>query len=447
MIAQAIAPAFIAGLSDQSGRRLAFIICFVIYSGANIGLALQTNYAALLVLRCLQASGSSPTIALAIATVADVATSAERGKFMGYATGGILVGPAIGPVIGGALSEYLGWRAIFWFLCIFGAVFGVLFAIFVPETSRNVVGNGSIPARGVNMSVLGYLERRKLASDIEGQSSIQPKETGNFHFPNPLRTLSILREKESAILLVYNGIFFNGYMLLCVALPYMLKRYYGYNELQVGLCYLPTGIGSLVAAVGAGRLVDWRFAVHAKKVGMEIVQGKQQDLSDFPIEQARIDVVGPAHLLGTTAFILFGWLVHLRVHIGALLVVSAIVGFGVSAAFNTSNTLLIDIQRGKPATATAAVNLVRCLISAGGVAAIVPMIEAMGPGWTFTLWGLIFVAIIPMLWALCKYGPRWRIHEAEKKARKLKEKELAAAEVLQRVEKDDKSSGTGTKTQ
>jgi MFS family permease len=251
--------------------------------------------------------------------------------------------------------------------------------------------------------------------------------------------LSILREKESAILLVYNGIFFNGYMILCVALPYILKRYYGYNELQVGLCYLPTGIGSLVAAVGAGRLVDWRFAVHAKKVGMEIIQGKQQDLSNFPIEQARIDVVAPAHVLGTAAFILFGWLVYLRVHIAALLVVAAFVGFGVSAAFNTSNTLLIDIQRGKPATATAAVNLVRCLISAGGVAAVVPMIEAMGPGWTFTLWGLIFVAIMPMLWALCKYGPWWRVQEAEKKVRKLREKKLAVAKKLEGGDGEDKS--------
>ena len=51
MIAQAIAPSIIAGLSDASGRRLSFIICFVIYLCANIGLALQTNYAALLVLR------------------------------------------------------------------------------------------------------------------------------------------------------------------------------------------------------------------------------------------------------------------------------------------------------------------------------------------------------------------------------------------------------------
>ena len=81
---------------------------------ANIGLALQTNYAALLILRMVQASGSSGTIALSIAVVADISTSAQRGKYTGFATAGILLGPSFGPTIGGAMAQYLGWRSTFW---------------------------------------------------------------------------------------------------------------------------------------------------------------------------------------------------------------------------------------------------------------------------------------------------------------------------------------------
>lgn len=83
-------------MSDESGRRLSYLICFVIFIAANIGLALQTNYAALLVLRMLQAFGCSAAIALSTAVVADIATSAERGKYMGYTTAGLLFGPAFG---------------------------------------------------------------------------------------------------------------------------------------------------------------------------------------------------------------------------------------------------------------------------------------------------------------------------------------------------------------
>ena len=134
MIFQGLAPTFIGDLADTAGRRLAYAVCFIIYIGANIGLALQNSYAALFVLRCIQSSGSSGTIAMASGVVSDVATASERGSYMGYTLAGSLVGPAIGPVLGGILSQFLGWRAIFWFLTILGSAFFIVFAIFFPET-------------------------------------------------------------------------------------------------------------------------------------------------------------------------------------------------------------------------------------------------------------------------------------------------------------------------
>lgn len=71
------------------------MIAFVVYLAANIGLSLQNNYGALMVLRCLQSSGSSCTIALGSAVVADLSTHAERGKYIGYATMDVTLGPAL----------------------------------------------------------------------------------------------------------------------------------------------------------------------------------------------------------------------------------------------------------------------------------------------------------------------------------------------------------------
>jgi hypothetical protein len=53
-----------------------------------------------MVLRCLQSAGSSGTIALGSAVVADLTTRAERGKYIGYSSMGISLGPALGPIIG-----------------------------------------------------------------------------------------------------------------------------------------------------------------------------------------------------------------------------------------------------------------------------------------------------------------------------------------------------------
>lgn len=59
LIVAGIAPAFMGDMADQTGRRPVYILTFSLYFGANIGLAVQKSYAALLVLRMVQSAGSS----------------------------------------------------------------------------------------------------------------------------------------------------------------------------------------------------------------------------------------------------------------------------------------------------------------------------------------------------------------------------------------------------
>ena len=249
-------------MSDNSGRRPSFIICFVIFIAANIGLALQTNYAALLVLRVVQAAGCSAAIALATAVVADIATSAERGRYMGYATAGLLMGPSFGPTIGGVLAQYLGWRSIFWFLAIFTSGLLIIFSFFFPETCRNVVGNGSIPAKGLSQSVLGYVQQRRHARQgelVDDDRSFILQKRRKFSFPNPFTIVKVLTEKESGMILLYNGLFFTGMMVVTAAIPHLYHDAYDLNELETGLCYIALGMGSLTAALTMGHVVDWNF--------------------------------------------------------------------------------------------------------------------------------------------------------------------------------------------
>ncbi|KAI4648022.1 hypothetical protein J4E93_004433 [Alternaria ventricosa] len=425
MIAQAIAPAFLGTLSDNSGRRLTFIICFIIYSIGNIGLALQTNYIALLILRMVQAVGGTAAIALTMAVVADISTSAERGTYMGYAQAGVLMGPAFGPTIGGLLAQYLGWRSIFWFLAIFSGVLLVLFVFLFPETCRKVVGNGSIPPQGVNRSVISCIQARKLAKLSPDEVTPKP-EKKKVAWPNPLATFRILAEKESGILLLYNGLFFTGMMVTVSAIPELFYAAYGLNELHVGLCYISNGVASLIASLTMGRVVDWNFRRYAKAVGMTISKGKQQDLSNFPIERVRLQILIPCHIIGMFGLIIFGWTLKFRTHIAGPEVALFIMGFGVTGAFNITNGLLIDLHRDKPAAATAAVNFARCLMSAGGTAAIIPMCHAMNPGWAFTFIALIMAVLLIVVFWVMKNGMKWRQELAEKRRLKSEEQEKKA---------------------
>jgi multidrug resistance protein len=134
-IMQAIGPLFFGDLSDQLGRRPVYIITFTIYIAANIGLALQHNYAALMVLRALQSTGSSATVAIGSAVMADITTSAERGGFITAVQASVMFAPALAPVLGGILTQYLGWRSTFWFLVIGAGIFLIIYVPFVPEVS------------------------------------------------------------------------------------------------------------------------------------------------------------------------------------------------------------------------------------------------------------------------------------------------------------------------
>jgi len=57
---------------------------------------------------------------------------------------------------------FVSRRAIFWFLATLSAAILVLVILFSPETLRSLVGNGSVPAKGVSRTVWSiYSTRRK----------------------------------------------------------------------------------------------------------------------------------------------------------------------------------------------------------------------------------------------------------------------------------------------
>ncbi|EED20513.1 florfenicol exporter, putative [Talaromyces stipitatus ATCC 10500] len=409
MIFQGIAPVFIGDFADNVGRRPAYFLCFVIYLGANVGLALQNSYAALFVLRCMQSAGSSTTIALSAGVIADVASVAERGSYMGFVTAGSLLGPALGPVIGGLLSQYLGWRAIFWFLFIIAAVWLVQFIIFYPETGRKIVGNGSIPPPTWNMSLIGYLEARRVSErDIIAAESTLPPTPRKLSFPNPLPTLAIVLQKDTALLLITNSIFFAGFYDVAVAITSLYQKIYGLNDLEIGLCYLPFGAGSALAAFANGKFLDFNYRRIATQLGLPVQRNRHTDLKNFPIEKARLQIAFPLILGAIALIIVFGWVLDYGVHLTAPTIITFFMGFCLTGSFNTVSTLLVDIYPNKAATATAGSNITRCLLGAGATAVIEPMLTAMGTGWCYTFIALVMLATTPLLFILMGYGPKWR---------------------------------------
>ena len=413
MVMQGLSPTLFGDFGDTVGRRPAFTLAFTIYLFANIGLAVQRDYVALMILRCLQSFGSSGTLALGYAVVADISSSAERGRYMGIVGLGINFGPAVGPVLGGILSEYLDWPSIFWFCAIFVFIWLIPWVLTVPETCRAVVGNGSIPPPVWNQPLM-YLLWPRCFGDREERPESAPKV--KIKLPNPLRTLGVVFKKEEGLILFISAIMYLNFILVGATLGTLFEQIYEYNDLEAGLCYLPYGIGSCIAVFGQGYILDWNYRRIARKLGMPVSSKRLDDLSNFPIESARIQPTYPAVVAGAIALFGWGWSLDQETSVAVPLVLLFIIGMLVPTSFSVLNTLLVDLNADAPATAAAANNLVRCSCGAAATAVIDYMLEGMGRGWCFTFLALLILACLPGLRLLEKRGPRWRAEQALKRA-------------------------------
>lgn len=361
-----------------------------------------------MVLRCVQSAGSSGTIALASATVADMTTRAERGKYIAYASLGVTLGPTIGPVIGGLLDTYLGWHSIFWFLVIFSGVMLLIMLVFLPETCRSVVGNGSIAPPTWNMSLLSYLQQRR-----QKRLGLPPKystvQTSTARRPlNPLATLQVARNPEVFIILLYSGLLYGGYFAVLSTLSTQLTTIYQLSPVDVGLCFMPLGIGSLTSRWTLSRLLDANYRRHARAAGVEITKNKQQRLSDVDVERARLTIALPIIYASAGIMVAYAWMMQYQVPLPALLVILFIAGNLFSGTLITMSVLVVDLSRDSPATASAAMNLFRCLLGAGASGVAQVLIEGIGTGWSGMLIAGIWVVGSPMVWWVRGRGYKWR---------------------------------------
>lgn len=156
-------------------------------------------------------------------------------------------------------------------------------------------------------------------------------------------------------------------------------------------------------------------------MGLSVDRKKAEDMRKFPIERARLQVIWYPVIVGQCAIIAWGWVLAARASLAAALVVLSVAGFCVTGANGMLSTFLVDLYPQSPSTATASLNLTRCLLSAAGTAVVQHVVNAWGVGWTFTFFGLVTIAFLPSLWVVTKWGPAWREERYLRLTRKAEE--------------------------
>ncbi|KAI1120208.1 MFS general substrate transporter [Nemania abortiva] len=417
LIIQGIAPSFWGPLSDVKGRRLTYCCTFVAFLGACVGLAELRNYATLIVLRGLQSAGSASTIAIGAAVIGDITTREERGGFMGVFQAGLLAPVAVGPVIGGALTT-LGWRAIFWFLAIYSGVFLILLIIILPETLRSAVSNGS--ARPSSLIARFPLTVYQKTTKVKFHPQATPvAKTTRIDLAGPFR---ILLSKQAAPIIVFLGIYYAVWQMTITAMSTLFQSKYGLNETETGLTYIANGAGSIIGTLITGKILDADYRRVKAKHESQVAQDAQDDSepSSFPIEKARLRLVPIFAGLQCASVLVFGWTIQYshRVHIAVPIITTFFTGWALVSTQSVIMTYLIDVFPDQKGAASASINLSRCLLAAGGTSIVMPLIDAVGVGLTFTITVAVLLVASIGIAVQWRFGRKWRLEvEAKKKLR------------------------------
>jgi hypothetical protein len=78
--------------------------------------------------------------------------------------------------------------------------------------------------------------------------------------------------------------------------------------------------------------------------------------------------------------------------------------------YYTCNTLLVDIFQDSPSAAAASGNIVRCALSAGGIACMQPLMGRIGEGWYFVFLAVVGGAVgVPCTQIITTKGMEWRL--------------------------------------
>ncbi|KAJ5958883.1 uncharacterized protein N7479_006033 [Penicillium vulpinum] len=413
MIVQGLAPSFWGSFSDVLGRRVIFIGTFGVYILSNIALAFSTNYGELMAFRALQAAGSAATISIGAGVIGDITTSAERGSLIGIFGGVRMLGQGVGPVFGGLLSQYLGFRSIFWFLAIASGIslFSILF--FLPETLRSIAGNGTVPLKGIHKPIIYSICGQKGAQEDSIPSGKKAKVT----LKTVLAPLTFLAEKDVFITLLFGSMVYTVWSMVTSSTSALFEEIYGLNSLEVGLTFLGNGFGCMTGSYTIGYLMDFNH----KRTEREYCQQHSLPIDtrinskshpDFPIEYARMRNTWWITAIFIVCVAVYG--VSLRTHLAVPIILQFIIAYGSTAIFTINSALVIDLYPGASASATAVNNLMRCLIGAAGVAAVQPIIDALTAEFAFLMLAGITMALVPLLIVEMKWGYGWRLERQER---------------------------------
>lgn len=256
-------------LSDRYGRRRVFQIGLALFTAGSVLCSLAPTIGALVAFRAVQGLGASMLNPVALSIIAN-AFPAPKDRARAVGVWGAVAGVslALGPLLGGALTQTVGWRAIFWINLPIGVGAVILAAMFVPESKAERARAFDPPGQALVFSFLTAVTFAVIEGPRRGWHSaviLGLFGVGAVCFVGflvvesrrrqPMLDLRFFRSvpfSTAALLAMLAFASFAGFLFLNAL---YLQQVRGLSALRTGMTTLPLAVAMMVCAPLSGRMV------------------------------------------------------------------------------------------------------------------------------------------------------------------------------------------------
>jgi EmrB/QacA subfamily drug resistance transporter len=161
ILASTVSVPIFGKLSDLYGRRPLYLVGIAVFSLGSLLAAVAPSMLFLIGARVVSGVGGGAMMALSTASIGDIFSPRERGRWMGIVMGVFGLSSIVGPTLGGAITDQIGWRWVFVVPVPLAAFAWAIVGIVLPRVrsggrTRIDVGGAVLMSAGLVGVLLGF---------------------------------------------------------------------------------------------------------------------------------------------------------------------------------------------------------------------------------------------------------------------------------------------------
>jgi len=269
IVAAAIGTPLTGWIASRFGRKWLFLWSVVGFTAASIACGMSATLTQMIAARLLQGLFGASLVPLSQAVMLDINPPNKHGQAMAVWGTGVTVGPIIGPTLGGWLTDSYNWRWVFYVNVPIGVIafLGILLFMHETKVSDRKLDLFGFATLSIAIGALQLFLDRGEVQDwfdsieiwIESLTAVIAFAFFLVHTLTVETTSFFNRElaKDRNFIVGCGFYFVMGAVLYATRalLPPLLQNLMQYSVVATGLATAPSGAGTMITMMLAGRLV------------------------------------------------------------------------------------------------------------------------------------------------------------------------------------------------